>query len=496
MSNNTSFEPPYMLTLDVGTSSTRVMLFDRHGHAVDGVLAHEAAKHHISADGAAEQDPTEAVERVARCIDTALAQAGSRASAIAAVAVDTYVSNLIALDHDGQALTPIVLYADTRNATDAEQLRGQLDEYAVHDRTGCLLRTAYWPARLAWLRRTQPAIWQRVARFGTLGEYLEAQLFGSSRISTSVASWNGLLDRRTLQWDAPLLDALGVRNDQLGELVDAHVPLRGLRAPFRSRWPALADVPWFPAIGDGAAANLGSGCVDARTLALTIGTTGALRIVRTDTPTIPAGLWCYRIDARRALLGGATSEGGNVFAWMHGALRVEASADTEQALAGMPPDEHGLTILPLLAGERSPGWAGNAKATISGLTTSTTPLEIVRAGLEAVAYRFALIAATLIAPDATPTIIASGGALLQSPTWMQICADVLGRTVVASAETEATSRGAALLAFEALGATNDLATLPAALGATFTPDLARHARYRDAIERQQWLYNQLIRHGQ
>ena len=493
MTNQTNFEPPYILTLDIGTSSTRVMLFDRNGRAVDGVSAHEPAKHHVSADGAAEQDPTEAVERVARCIDSALAQAGSRTGAIAAVAVDTYVSNLIALDEKGQALTPIVLYADTRNAADAEQLRSQLNEQTVHDRTGCLLRTAYWPARLAWLRRTQPELWQRVARFGTLGEYLEAQLFGSSRVSSSVASWSGLLDRRTLQWDAPLLDALGVHSEQLGELVDACVPLRGLRAPFRSRWPALADVPWFPAIGDGAAANLGSGCVDERTLALTIGTTGALRVVRTDTPEIPAGLWCYRIDARRALLGGATSEGGNVFAWMHGALRFEADAASMEALDAMAPDAHGLTILPLLAGERSPGWAGNAKATISGITISTTPLEIVRAGLEAVAYRFALIAETLIAPEATPTIIASGGALLQSPTWMQICADVLGRTVVASAETEATSRGAALLALEALGATPDLATLPAALGASFMPDPARHACYRDAIQRQQWLYDQLIR---
>ena len=92
-----------------------------------------------------------------------LAQAGPLAEQIRAVAIDTLVSNILAIDAAGRPLTPLITYADTRNDADAIELRRTLDERAVHQRTGCLLRTSYWPARLAWFRRTQPDIWRATA---------------------------------------------------------------------------------------------------------------------------------------------------------------------------------------------------------------------------------------------------------------------------------------------------------------------------------------------
>src|SRR5262245_15241375 len=171
-------------------------------------------------------------------------------------------------------------------------------------------------------------------------------------------------------------------------------------------------------------------------------------------------------------------------------MRLDEPEALERELAGLPPDGHGLTVLPFLAGERSPGWAGDARATISGLTLATTPLQILQAGLEAVAYRFALIEGRICGQDACPhRLIASGGALLSSPTWMQIIADALGRPVVASEEEEATSRGVALLALRSLGALGSLGNAPAADGQVYEPDAARHKVYREAIERQRKLYD-------
>jgi gluconokinase len=208
---------------------------------------------------------------------------------------------------------------------------------------------------------------------------------------------------------------------------------------------------------------------------------------------VPAGLWCYRVDRRRALLGGATSEGGNVYGWMQDTLKLGEPGAIERALAQLPPDGHGLTVLPFLAGERSPGWAGDVRATISGLGLNTTPIEMLRAGLEAVAYRFALIFESLATSNAPDTkIIASGGSLLNSPTWMQIIADTLGHAILASDEPEATSRGAALLALESLGAIPTIESLPANTSTVYTPDSANHELYRTAIERQRALYKQLI----
>ncbi len=269
---------------------------------------------------------------------------------------------------------------------------------------------------------------------------------------------------------------------------------QGLRPEFATRWPALATIPWFPASGDGATANIGSGCASPQRVALTVGTSSALRTVVTDDiDCLPSGLWCYRVDQRRSLPGGALTEGGMVFAWMNEVLRLADRATVEQALATMRPDDHGLTVLPFLAGERSPGWAGDARATLHGLTLSTTSMHILRAGLEAVAFRIALVYEQIrsLLPD-DPEIVASGGAVLSSPAWLQIMADVLQRPIIASSVQEASARGAALLALEALGIYDDVGDAPDLFGAIYQPNSQNSAVYKNAIARQQHLYDMLV----
>jgi gluconokinase len=180
---------------------------------------------------------------------------------------------------------------------------------------------------------------------------------------------------------------------------------------------------------------------------------------------------------------------------MNQTLRLEEDPGMiEQQLFQMEPDQHGLTVLPFLAGERSTGWNANARAAIVGLSLHHRPIEILRASLESVAYRFAKIAYLLrqTVPGARE-IVASGGALLKSPTWTQMMADVLGQPVVASQAAEASSRGAALLALEALGAIEGIEEAPALLGKKFLPQMERHQRYQEAMKRQDELYDLLIR---
>jgi gluconokinase len=414
---------------------------------------------------------------------------------IGGVAACTFVNNILGIDEGNRVVIPLTTYADTRADAEVVGLKADFDETIVHDRTGCRFHPSYLPARFRWLAQTQPDLFRRVARFVSIGEYLELKLFGEAAVTYSVASWSGLLNRSKLEWDGELLAGLPVRAEQLSPLTDARVPRRGLRPKFAARWPMLRDLPWFPAVGDGATANIGSGCVSPARVALTVGTTSALRVVLTDPPDhLPSGLWCYRVDGRRSLLGGALSEGGSVFAWMKGTLQLENGPEFEDSVAGMEPDGHGLTVLPFLAGERAPGWAGHAQATIQGLTLATTPRDILRAGLEAVAYRIALVF-DLLRPvlPADPQVIASGGALLRSPAWLGIIADVLGRPVSVSQVQEASGRGSALLALEALGALADLGDAPDFVSAARYPDAGKHARYRLAIERQKALYEKLVK---
>jgi gluconokinase len=222
-----------------------------------------------------------------------------------------------------------------------------------------------------------------------------------------------------------------------------------------------------------------------------VGTSGAMRVLwKADAVEIPDGPWCYRADAGRFVMGGALSNGGNLVAWLRDTLRLPE--ETEELLAKMEPDSHGLTFLPLLAGERGPGWADRANGTVAGLSMSTTPVEILRAAMESVAYRFALIAETIeAASPGEKEVIATGGGLLHSPTWTQIMADVLGRPVTVSGVHEASSRGAALLALEALGEL-EIEEAEAPLGETFEPDPGRHEIYRNALERQRRLYDAVL----
>jgi gluconokinase len=484
-----SAEAPLILTIDIGTSSTRAMLFDRVGRPVPGALAQIPNDLHTTPDGGSEFDPKLLVQHVATAIDRVLERAGPLQDQIAGVGIDTFVTNLMGLSASGEPVTPVFTYADTRNVPDAEALRAEFDLAEVHDRTGCRIHSSYQPARFRWLARTQPQLLDETAHWLSIGEYLYWELFGELRASLSVASWTGLLNRRELTWDQAWLEHLPVREELLSPLVDVDEPLSGLKEEWAKRWPALKDIPWFPAVGDGAAANLGSGCTGPDRVALTMGTTGAMRVAL-DRPIerVPDGLWVYRLNRRYALLGGATTEGGNIFAWLNELLQLPP--DTEKELAKMEPAAHGLTVLPFIAGERAPGWHDAADAAFAGLTQHSQPMDLLRAGLESVAYRFALIHQS-IAPQlpADHQIITSGSALLSSPAWMQIMADVLNRALLASAEHEATSRGVALLALAALGLTD---TPPAATGDLYTPNPDHHARHQAARKKQMELYKRLI----
>ncbi|NWF92309.1 MAG: gluconokinase [Syntrophaceae bacterium] len=488
-------ESPYILSIDIGTSAVRAFLFDRIGRAISGIKAREPLEIRTTPEGASEADPDLILERTWRCIDSVMEQASPLSQRIGGVASCTFVGNILGLNRSNQAITPLITYADTRAYGEVAGLQAEFDERIVHDRTGCHFHPCYLPAFFRWFAKARPDLFKQVTRWISIGEYLELKLFGGSAVTYSVASWSGLLNRNSLTWDEPLMAALPIRMDQLSPLVDSKHFQKGLRPEFANRWPVLKDIPWFPALGDGAAANIGSGCLSPDRVALTVGTTSALRaVVDFPIPHIPKGLWCYRVDSRRSLPGGALSEGGGLFSWLIKTLNLPDLSEVEEALARIEPDAHGLTVLPFLAGERAPNWAGHARATIHGLSLATTPLEILRAGLEAVAYRIAIVFELLrqILPS-EPQIVASGGALIHSSSWLQIIADTLGRPLAISEVQEASNRGVALLALESLGVLKNLNEAPDFIGPVFDPDLKHRERYQKAIERQKRLYEKLMR---
>ncbi len=477
-------EAPLVLALDLGSSSLRAIVYDAQGREVEGSEGRSAWRWATTPDGGAEGDPDLLLNAAFEAVDRAVAGAGGSAQRIKAVGVSTFWHNIMGVGPDGRPTTPLYSWADERSAGAARLLRDRLDQEAVRRRTGCVFHPSYPAARLLWLRETRPDAWRATRMWMSIGEYLALRCFGRAECSVSMASGTGMLDIIRCEWDAEVLDAIGLSADRLSPLTDLATPLVGLAPPYASRWSVLKDVPWLPAAGDGALSNLGTGCVGPFRAALMVGTSGAMRVLRRTTPAnLPEGLWHYRLDRSRLLTGGAVSNGGNLFHWMQEQFTLGTPEATEQALRQRPPDGHGLVLLPFFAGERSPRWPLGARGAVVGLTLATEPLDLLQAGLEAVAQRFSLIWDQLraAAPEVRE-IVASGGGLLRSPAWMQIMADVLGHDVIASAEAEGSSRGAALIALERVGGMR-ADDAPAPLGAVVSPEPARHARYREARAR-------------
>jgi gluconokinase len=323
----------------------------------------------------------------------------------------------------------------------------------------------------------------------SFGDLLFWRMFGKLGTSVSMASGTGLFRLADCGWDQELLSVLEISKESLPPIAQAEQTL----APSYQRLvPQLVDIPWLHAVGDGALANFGSGCITPARRALTVGTSGALRAIDSAPPTdIPPGLWCYRLDEKRVVIGGALSNGGNLRKWLVDTLRVQERT-LDDALSYMVPGAHGLTVLPHLAGERSLGYATHAFGAIAGITSATTAEDIARAGLEAVAIEFARVDRRLddVIPGAT-TLVASGAALLSSPAWMQMMADAIGRPVAAGRAKEASSRGAALFALEWLGMAEP-AKLDPGTDRVFKPRADIATAYEGIEARQEILYRALI----
>ncbi|MEZ4834113.1 MAG: FGGY-family carbohydrate kinase [Caldilineaceae bacterium] len=469
---------------------------------VDGSpVASSQAQQRLAFDGDGQADANAVRQATERTLDVCLQRLrAERSGQIVGVGWASFAMSWLGVDGSGKPVTPVyttpIRSAATTPVVCGDDLDGAGKLLDTYQRTGTPIHTAYAPAQLLRLAAEDAA---RLAR-GHLADAVgppprpvdgrasprSAAARPGGRVSPTVQPTPGTRNWSTACSSSPTSCRLSMTTQGI----------TGLSAEYAKRWPELVNVPFFLAVGDGAAANIGTSCTNAERLALTIGTSGATRVVvRTDgvdTINVPPGLWVYPVDSHRRLLGGSLTDGGSLYTWLRRTLAKENNDQLLAEATALAPDAHGLTVLPFLRSERSPGWATAADLTISGISAETTPAHILRAGLEAVAYRFRLIADRL-APSLADgaQIYASGGALQSAPLWRQILADVLQRPVHLTEIDEATSRGVAVLAAQALGLVpEDLPLLP--IAETAYPSAAAGERYTAAVARQQVLYRKIL----
>lgn len=483
------------MALDIGTSSVRAGLYDSTAEVLPETMVKNERIVRITSDGGAEIDANEAFEQVKQVIDDVINRCPAEVEPPKFAAASCFWHSLLGIDANGTPTTPVFTWAETRPARFVRTLRDELNETETHNRTGCRFHSSYWPAKLLWLRSTQNETFEKTARWLSFSDYAALKLFGEAQTSVSMASGTGIFDIRQNVWDSELLEFLNISTENLPPIIEKDEKTFKLTANYTNRWKRLSETAWFPAIGDGAANNIGANCLKKQKAALMIGTSGAMRVAFAgDVPRkIPSGLWCYRIDRKRLIIGGALSDGGGLYYWLKHNFRLKKNDDkTERKIKKRAADGHGLTFLPFLAGERSTGYHEDATGALLGLKSAHDKIDIVQAALEAVAYRFAEIYDQLNEVLEIEEIIASGGALRESPVWTQIICDTLAQNMNLPDTREASSRGAVLLASETAGQIENIAELRSPEGQRFAFNPENHEIYKRARSRHEKFYRMLV----
>ncbi|MEP6936999.1 MAG: FGGY family carbohydrate kinase, partial [Chthoniobacterales bacterium] len=266
-----------VLAIDLGSSSTRTALFDDSGRCLRGATAHRQYSVRYTTEGGAELGAMTLRRAAAACLKETLSvyrgPRGEKRIPIRALTGCAFWHSLLALDRKRQPITPIFTWADSRSMPDARLLRSELSEREIHARTGCMLRASFWPAKLRWLRRTQPTLFRRAVHWVSPAQWIFSELFGVRACSHSMASATGMYDLRGRTWDLALCHACGISPAQLGAISD--------ECEANARFPRqLRPAKIFTAIGDGAASNIGCGADRPGFVAINLGTSAAVRMIQ------------------------------------------------------------------------------------------------------------------------------------------------------------------------------------------------------------------------
>jgi gluconokinase len=483
-----------VLGVDIGTTSAKAAAFDADGRAT----GRTEVGYPLLEPGAGEavQDPAAVVDAVVAVTRGALAEARAAGLAVAGISFSAALHSLVGVDARDAPLTPLLTWADTRAAAQADRLRRE--HPGLHARTGTPLHPMSPLVKLVWFRECRPDVAARVRRWCGIKELVLRRLCGAWATDHSVASATGLLNLESLDWDEEALEVAGVRREQLCALVPTTRVFALTARAVRELGAGAAGVAVVAGAGDGPLANVGVGAVRPGVAACSIGTSGALRLM-VERPVVDerGHLFCYALTPGRWVVGGAINNGGVVLQWAGEALAPDLGPDPEERLlelaAQAPPGSDALLMLPYLLSERAPHWSPVARGAYVGLTRAHRREHLVRAALEGVCQQLAVVLASMRAAGNAVTEVRATGGFARSPLWRQMLCDALGLAVGFPDGHQGSGFGAALLGMEALGLVEsiDRAAGLVRLGAVLEPEPQAAATYAAMLPTFEALFDAL-----
>lgn len=448
----------YFIGVDVGTTSTKAVLYDEHATVLDHF--NEGYSLYRDASGMAEQNPTAIVSAVEKVIHDAAAKADLTTGELLAVSFSSANQSVIMLDQHFQPLSRVITWADTRARKVATDLKHSPAGQQVYVRTGTPIHPMSPLTKIMWLNQVMPEKVAQTAYFADIKSYLFHHFFNTFKVDISIASCTGMMNINTADWDEQALALAKVSRQQLPEIVNGTTQATGLTAKAQAKMGIPADTPFVYGAFDGALSNLGVGAIKQNTVAITIGTSAGVRVV-TDHPVIDPQqrLFCYAVDKGLWVVGGPLNNGGDVYQWAVQHL-VDASAVKNEnvdpytlanhVIEGVPAGAHGLLFHPFLGGERAPLWDANARGSFFGLSHIHTRADMLRSVMEGICMNIATVFQAVRDLVGEPASVTATGGFARAEVWRQMLADVLNCPVNIPNSFESGCLGAITMAMKGL----------------------------------------------
>ncbi len=472
---------PYFLGIDIGTTATKGVAFDADGRVVGYKSVHYDILH--PQPEWSEQDPEVLFAAVRECLDAVITELGEGCQFVAFSAA---MHSLMAVDEAGKPLSNLLIWADNRANAQAETLKASRTGRKIYKACGTPIHPMTPLCKLIWQRENEPELFKKAYKFVGLKEYVWFRLTGEWEIDHSLATATGMFDLQKLHWNELALKTAGITAERLPKPVSGYTRRESIHSAFNTQHSTL-----IIGASDGCLANLGTGAIVPGRLAITIGTSGAVRVASAQGFTDPQmRTFCYRLDEQLFVMGGGTNSGGAVFEWLYEQFFGGKTQEDVLALAEtIAPGAEGLLFLPYLLGERAPIWNADAKGVFFGLTLTHTPAHLARAVLEGICLHTASLVRILEERQEIHEIYASGG-FAKSAFWVQLLADVCGKPVFLPESIQAGAWGAVLMGMKATGVIQDfdekLKNLP--VHQVFQPNEKTTQTYRDLADRFASLY--------
>ena len=479
------------IAIDIGTSSARSLAF-----STKGILLHsESIAYAIQSPlaGWQEQDPEIIFRGVLLTLQKIIKKAEGQ---ILGLCISAAMHSILAVDESGKALTPCILWADTRAQSYAETLKRSTAGRAIYRHTGTPIHPMSPLCKIAWLRDDQPEVFKRTHRFVGIKEYILFRLFGQWWIDHSIASATGMFDIKKLHWYAPALEFAGISPAQLPEPVPTNFILPNLKSEISKHWGIPATLPFVIGASDGCLANLGAVALKKGETVVTLGTSAAVRMsCQEPVHDEQERIFNYFLADDLYIAGGASNNGGIVYQWFAEAFLAEgqskkAALNAINKIEAIPAGAEGLLFLPYLLGERAPVWDALASGAFLGVQKHHHKIHFQRAVLEGILMNVLQIAKILEATVGEIERIYANGGLSQIAVLMQILADQFGKPIHVQRNEEASAFGAFLMGMRSLGLLDhfEAARSFVQIEHIYKPDPARQAVYQKLFAIFEQLY--------